>query len=100
MRGPKSVRIGQFCVSPERRAAYYPARQEIRELSKNMDSKIDSLRNDLESKFGELREELRKSNERVARIEGFLKGVFMRRDLTPFPEPPPSGGRPDKPRAA
>jgi len=32
--------------------------------------------------------------ERVARIEGFLEAVFMRRDLTPLPEPPPSGGPP------
>ena len=101
-------------------------RQDIRELRKDMDSKIDSLRNaleskidsridslrsdleskvdsfrkDLESKIGGLREELHKLSERVARIEGLLEAVFMRRDLTPFPEPPPSDDRPDKPRAA
>ena len=101
-------------------------RQDIRELRKDMDSKIDSLRNaleskidsridslrsdleskvdslrkDLESKIGGLREELHKLSERVARIEGLLEAVFIRRDLTPFPEPPPSGDRPDKPRAA
>ena len=32
---------------------------------------------------GELRE-------RVARIEGLLEAVFMRRDLTPLPDPPAS----------
>ena len=63
--------------------------QDLRELRKGMDSKIDSLA----SKVGEL-------SERVARIEGSLEAVFMRRDLTPFPEPPPSGDRPDNPRAA
>ena len=75
-------------------------RQDIRELSKDMDSKIDSLRKDLESKVGGLREELHKLSERVARIEGMLEAAIRRRDLTPFPEPPPSGGRPDEPRAA
>ena len=58
-------------------------RQDIGELRKDMESKIDSLG----SKIGEL-------SERVARIEGFQKVVFMRRDLTPFPEPPrPATGR-------
>ena len=75
-------------------------RQDIRELRKDMDSKIGSLRNDLDSKIEGLREELRKLSERVARIEGMLEAVFMRRDLTPLPDPSPSGGRPDKPRAA
>ena len=42
--------------------------------------------------MGELRE-------RVARIEGLLEAMFMRRDLTPLPEPPPSG-TPDKSEAA
>ena len=57
-------------------------RQDIGELRKNMGSRIGEL------------------SERVARIEGLLEAVFMRRDLAPFPEPPPSGGSPDKPRAA
>lgn len=35
-------------------------------------------------------------NDGVARIEGLLEAVFMRRDLTPAPEPPPPG----KPEAA
>ncbi len=57
-------------------------RQDIGDLRKNMDSKIGEL------------------SERVARIDGLLKALFMRRDLTPFPEPPPSGDRPGNPRAA
>ena len=64
-------------------------RQDIGELRKALGSKINSLG----SKIGEL-------SERVARVEGFLKAVFMRRDLTPFPEPPPSGDCPDLPGAA
>lgn len=101
-------------------------RQDIRELRKDMDSKFSSLRNELDSKIGSLRNDLESKidsridslrsvleskidsldskigelSERVARIEGLLEAVFMRRDLTPFPEPPPSGDRPDKPRAA
>ena len=101
-------------------------RQDIRELRKDMDSKFSSLRNGLDSKIGSLRNDLDgkidsridslrsaleskidsldskigELSERVARIEGLLEAVFMRRDLTPFPEPPPSGDRPDKPRAA
>ena len=93
-------------------------RQDIRELRKDMDSKIGSLRKDMDSKIGSLRkdmgskigsldakieglrEELHKLSERVARIEEMLEAVFMRRDLTPLPDPSPSGGRPDKPRAA
>jgi len=101
-------------------------RRDIRELRKDMDSKFSSLRNELDSKIGSLRNDLESKidsridslrsaleskidsldskivelSERVARIEGLLEAVFMRRDLTPFPEPPPSGGRPDKPRAA
>ena len=61
---------------------------------------IGELREDMDSKIGGLREELHKLGERVARIEGMLEAVFMRRDLTPLPDPSPSGGRPDNPRAA
>ena len=101
-------------------------RQDIRELRKDMDSKFSSLRNELDSKIGSLRNDLESKidsridslrsvleskidsldskigelSERVARIEGLLEAIFMRRDLTPFPEPPPSGNRPDKPGAA
>ena len=65
--------------------------------------KIDSLRNDttsLESKIDSLDSKIGELSERVARIDGFLEAVFMRRDLAPFPEPPPSGDCPDKPGAA
>ena len=72
----------------------------IDSLRSDLESKVDSLRKDLESKIGGLREELHKLSERVARIEGLLEAVFMRRDLTPRPEPPQSDDRPDKPRAA
>lgn len=47
-----------------------------------------------------LRDELSKLSERVARIEGLLAAVFMRRDLTPFPGPPPPEPPRDKSRAA
>ena len=43
----------------------------------------------MHGRFDVLRDELSKLSERVARIEGLLEAVFMRRDLTPFPEPPP-----------
>ena len=52
-------------------------RQDIRESHRRIDG---------------VRDELRKLSERVARIEGLLEAMFMRRDLTPFPEPSPSGG--------
>ena len=41
----------------------------------------------LHADLGELRE-------RVARIEGLLEAAFMRRDLTPVPETPPTGNPP------
>ncbi|MYF69634.1 MAG: hypothetical protein F4181_06515 [Proteobacteria bacterium] len=70
------------------------------DLDGKIDSRIDSLRSALESKIDSLDSKIGELSERVARIEGLLEAVFMRRDLTPFPEPPPSGDRPDKPRAA
>ena len=70
------------------------------DLEGKIDSRIDSLRSALESKIDSLDSKIGELSERVARIEGLLEAVFMRRDLTPFPEPPPSGDRPDKPRAA
>ena len=47
------------------------------------------LRQDIQS----LGREVNELRERVARIEGLLEAVFMRRDLTPDPQPPlgPSG---------
>lgn len=66
-------------------------RQDIRTLS----AELSALRNEM----GELRNEMGELRERVARIEGLLEAMFMRRDLTPLPEPPPSG-TPDKSEAA
>ena len=63
-------------------------RRDIRALREEMSGKIDALREEV----GELRE-------RVARIEGLLEAMFMRRDLTPLPEPPPPGTS-DKSEAA
>ena len=44
------------------------------------------LRQDIQA----LRKDSVELRERVARIEGLLETVFMRRDLTPVPEPPPA----------
>ena len=80
-------------------------RREIGSLREEMSGRMDSLRDELFGRFDSLRDEVGKWSERVARIEGLLEAVFMRRDLTPLPEPPPaepspSGDRPGKPRAA
>ncbi len=82
-------------------------RQDIRESRKELRGEIGSVRKELlgeigsvRGELGELRNELGELRERVARIEGLLEAVFMRRDLTPFPEPPPTGDLPDKSRAA
>lgn len=75
----------------------------LSELRKEMRGEIGSVRGEIGSvrgELGELRNELGELRERVARIEGLLEAVFMRRDLTPFPEPPPTGDLPDKSRAA
>ena len=61
------------------------------------------LRQDIRSLRGEmdgLREEVAKLRERLARVEGLLEAVFMRRDLTPVPEPPPPVGPSGEPEAA
>ncbi len=50
---------------------------------------IQVLRREMSSDIGTLRSEMNELRERVARIEGLLEAVFMRRDLTPVPEPPP-----------
>ena len=67
-------------------------RMDIRELRQE----IGTLR----AETGSLRAELAELRERVARIEGLLEAMFMRRDLTPLPEPPPSGGPPGASEAA
>ena len=81
-------------------------RQDIRALRAEMNAlrddligRIDTLRDETNGKIDALREEVGELRERVARIEGLLEAMFMRRDLTPLPEPPPSG-TPDKSEAA
>ncbi|MDE0149718.1 MAG: hypothetical protein OXM58_15205 [Rhodospirillaceae bacterium] len=74
-------------------------RQDIRALRDEMNGKIDALREEMNGKIDALRDEVGELRERVARIEGLLEAMFMRRDLTPLPEPPPSG-TPDKSEAA
>ncbi|MCE2483193.1 MAG: hypothetical protein J4F33_10015 [Alphaproteobacteria bacterium] len=78
-------------------------RMDIREVRAEMRQAISSLRGEigtLREEIGSLRAELAELRERVARIEGLLEAVFMRRDLTPLPEPPPSGGPPGASEAA
>ena len=48
----------------------------------------NGLRAEMNDRIDGLRAEMNKLRERVARIEGLLEAVFMRRDLTPVPEPP------------
>jgi len=81
-------------------------RNEMGELRNEMGGKINALRdemgelrNEMGGKISALRDEMGELRERVARIEGLLEAMFMRRDLTPLPEPPPSG-TPDKSEAA
>jgi len=74
-------------------------RQDIRPLRDEMNGKIDALRDEMNAKIDALRDEVGELRERVARIEGLLEAMFMRRDLTPLPEPPPSR-TPDKSEAA
>ncbi len=73
-------------------------RQDIRALRAEMNEKIDGLRTEMNDKIDGLRAEMNELRERVARIEGLLEAVFMRRDLSPVPEPPPEP--PDESRAA
>ena len=58
------------------------------DLGSKIDSRIDSLRSALKSKINSLDSKIGELSERVARIEGLLEAVFIRRDLKPFPEPP------------
>ena len=69
-------------------------------LHQGMADGITSLRQEMIDGFASLRGELIELRERVARTEGLLEAVFMRRDPTPLPEPPPPGDRPDKSKAA
>ncbi len=59
-------------------------RQDIRALRGEM----HGLRDGMNGRIDALRDEMGELRERVARIEGLLEAVFMRRDLTPLPDPP------------
>ncbi len=61
---------------------------EIDALRNEMRGEIDTLRNEIRGEINGLRGEINELRDRVARIEGLLEAVFMRRDLTPLPEPP------------
>ena len=73
-------------------------RQEIGSLRAEMHQEIGSLRTEMGQEIGSMRAEMAELRERVARIEGLLKAVFMRRDLTPLPEPPRPAARPARPK--
>ncbi|MYF85926.1 MAG: hypothetical protein F4178_05480 [Rhodospirillaceae bacterium] len=93
-------------------------RQDIRTLRDEMRSEIGTLRDETQGEFGTLRGEIgtlrdemrgeigtlrgemNELRDRVARIEGLLEAVFMRRDLTPLPDPPLPGGPSPTPEAA
>lgn len=64
-------------------------RSEIGGLRSEFRGEIEALRNEMRSEIGGLRSEMNELRDRVARIEGLLEAVFMRRDLTPLPDPPP-----------
>ncbi|MDE0706122.1 MAG: hypothetical protein F4204_07255 [Rhodospirillaceae bacterium] len=53
---------------------------------------IRTLRDEVRNEISGLRGEMNELRDRVARIEGLLEAVFMRRDLTPLPDPPLPGG--------
>ncbi len=61
---------------------------------------IRTLRDEVRNEIGGLRGEMNELRDRVARIEGLLEAVFMRRDLTPLPDPPLPGGPSPTPEAA
>ena len=66
-------------------------RQDIRALRTEMNglrTEMNGLRTEMNDRIDGLRAEMNELRERVARIEGLLEAVFMRRDLTPVPEPP------------
>ena len=66
-------------------------RQDIRALRTEMNAlrtEMNGLRTEMNDRIDGLRAEMNELRERVARIEGLLEAVFMRRDLTPVPEPP------------
>ena len=75
-------------------------RDEINGRIDEVNGRIDGLRDEINGRIDEvngridaLRDETGELRERVARIEGLLEAVFMRRDLTPLPDPAPSEPR-------
>ena len=75
-------------------------RGEIGALRDEMRGEFGTLRDEMRGEFGTLRGEMNELRDRVARIEGLLEAVFMRRDLTPLPDPPVPGGPSPTPEAA
>lgn len=82
-------------------------RDDIGTLRGEMRDDIGTFRGEMRDDIGTLRDgigtlgrEMNELRERVARIEGLLEAVFMRRDLTPAPEPPPPAGPSGEPEAA
>ena len=65
-------------------------RVEINGRIDEVNGRIDGLRDEINGRIDALRDETGELRERVARIEGLLEAVFMRRDLTPLPDPAPS----------
>ena len=63
-------------------------RTELRTEMNGLRTEMNGLRTEMNDRIDGLRAEMNKLRERVARIEGLLEAVFMRRDLTPVPEPP------------
>ncbi len=71
------------------RALRSEMRDEISGLREEMRGEMNGLREEIRNEISGLRGEMNELRDRVARIEGLLEAVFMRRDLTPLPEPPP-----------
>ena len=63
-------------------------RTEMNALRTELRTEMNGLRTEMNDRIDGLRAEMNQLRERVARIEGLLEAVFMRRDLTPVPEPP------------
>ncbi len=63
-------------------------RGEMHGLRDEVNGRIDALRDEMSGRIDALRDGMGELRERVARIEGLLEAVFMRRDLTPLPDPP------------
>ena len=60
----------------------------LRQDNRALRGEMHGLRDEVNGRIDALRDEMGELRERVARIEGLLEAVFMRRDLTPLPDPP------------